>query len=342
MFVLLQSLSAICTKLRLVLFISIETMFWPQLVLAQYSDQHSVEAIVAALNAEIPQELIDQARELDDQLMMQGEFEGQRVYLVTDERSVGSNALVERLLVSMGEDPSHWVVRVFETDEPVLNAFVTGGKYVYLFHGLLEQMASEDELAFVLAHELGHSLLKQSIRQQNDDSAFLIGLAQLGTMLSKNNVGGMQNLARYLQSSYSQLDEEEADALAVAISRRAGFNPLRGVDFFSRMKRQKDQAWNDYQLELSQQLQSVQQEQANCQQWTDYFNGAWENQTQENADQTNAICSGAEALRQQYNHNVAQFNQNIAYQQQEFFFKFHIQDQSHIATIAALTNYLAG
>jgi len=255
---------------------------------------------------------------------------------------VESNALVERLLTSMGEDPSRWVVRVFETDEPVPNAFVTGGKYVYVFHGLLEQATSEDEVAFVLAHELGHSLLKQSIRQQNDDSALLIGLAQLGAMLSKNNADGMQNLARYLESSYSRLDEEEADALAVVISRRAGFDPLRGVDFFSRMKRQQDQAWNDFQLELTHQLQSVQQAQASCQQWTDFFNAAWENQTQENADQGNAVCDDAEMMRQQYNQNVMQFNQSAAYQQQEQFFRSHPQDQNRIAAIAALTDYLAG
>ncbi len=342
MFELLQSLHAKCARFRLALALSLATILGPQPLLAQYSDQHSVEVIIAALNAEIPQELIDQARELDDQLMMQGEYNGQRVYLVTDERSVGSNALVERLLTSMGEDPNRWKVRVFETDEPVPNAFVTGGKYVYLFDGLIEQATSEDELAFVLAHELGHSLLKQSIRQQNDESALLIGLAQLGAMLSNKNAAGMQNLARYLESSYGRLDEEEADALAVVISRRAGFDPLRGVDFFSRMKRQKDQVWNDYQLELAQQLQAVQQEQANCKEWTDFWHAAWENQTQENADQANAICDNAGIMGQQYNQNVAQFNQSTAYQQQEQFFRSHPQDQSRIAAIAALTDYLAG
>jgi len=314
----------------------------PQSLLAQYSDQHSIDAIVAALNAEIPKELVDQAREIDDQLMLEGEFEGQRVYLVTDERSVGSNALVERLLSAMGEDPHHWVVRVFETDEAVPNAFVTGGKYIYVFHGLLEQATSEDEVAFVLAHELGHSLLKQSIRQQNDDSAILIGLAQLGAMLSNNHAGEIQNVARYLESSYSRLDEEEADALAVAIARRAGFNPLRGVDFFSRMKRQQDKYWGDYQAGLAQELQAVQQAQLNCQQWAQFFHAAWENQTPENADQANAVCDDAENRRQRYNQNVVQFNHNAAYQQQELFFRSHPQDQSRIAAIAALTDYLAG
>lgn len=342
MVVLAQSLEALHARFSFVMLAALATVWMPQQLSAQFGDGHSVDAIVSALNADFPQELVDQAREIDDQIMLEGQFEGERIYLVTDERSVESNALVERLLTAMGEDPSHWVVRVFETDEPVPNAFVTGGKYIYVFHGLLEQSTSEDEVAFVLAHELGHSLLKQSIRQQNDDSTLLIGLAQLGAMLSQNHAGDIQNVARFLEASYSRLDEEEADALAVAITRRAGFDPLRGVDFFSRMKRQQDTYWSDYQTALAQELEAVQQAQTYCQQWSEFFYAAWENQTQENADQANAVCEDAENRRLHYNQNAAQFNHAAAYQQQELFFRSHPQDQSRIAAIAALTDYLAG
>ena len=289
MVVLAQYLEALRAKFSFAMLAVLAAVWIPQPLSALFGDGHSVDAIVSALNAEFPQELVDHVREIDDQIMLEGQFEGERIYLVTDERSVESNALVERLLTAMGEDPSHWVVRVFETDEPVPNAFVTGGKYIYVFHGLLEQATSEDEVAFVLAHELGHSLLKQSIRQQNDDSTLLIGLAQLGAMLSQNHAGDIQNVARFLEASYSRLDEEEADALAVAITRRAGFDPLRGVDFFSRMKRQQDTYWSDYQTALAQELEAVQQAQTYCQQWSEFFYAAWENQTQENADQAKAV-----------------------------------------------------
>src|SRR5262245_61358705 len=114
------------------------------------ADQHSVESIVGALNAPISAEAIAQARGADDQIMAGGVVEGVHVYLVTDERSKRVNTLVTSLLNATGENPSEWVVRVLDTDPKVVNAFVLGGKYVYVFTGLLEQDPSDDELAFIL------------------------------------------------------------------------------------------------------------------------------------------------------------------------------------------------
>lgn len=108
---------------------------FPLSVSAQFKDQHSVEAIVAALKSPIPPQLVKEARDFDDKLMSAGHTEDGKVYLVTDERSTRANAMVRKLLEAMGEDPSHWVVRVLDTDPPVANAFVTGGKYVYVYTG---------------------------------------------------------------------------------------------------------------------------------------------------------------------------------------------------------------
>lgn len=142
------------------------TVFFPLSVSAQLKDQHSVEAIVAALKSPIPPQLAKEARDFDDKLMSAGHMEGGKVYLVTDERSTRANTMVRKLLEAMGEDRSHWVVRVLDTDPPVANAFVTGGKYIYVYTGLINEAISDDELAFVFSHELGHSLLKHRARAQ--------------------------------------------------------------------------------------------------------------------------------------------------------------------------------
>ena len=56
-------------------------------------------------------------------------------------RLVGwTKELVNRVLVAIGEAPRGWVVRVLDTDPKVVNAFVNGGRYIYVFMGLSDQM----------------------------------------------------------------------------------------------------------------------------------------------------------------------------------------------------------
>ena len=61
---------------------------------------------------------------------------------------------------------------------PVPNAFALPGGRVYLFHGLLAKAENVDEVAGVLAHELGHLRQRDNLRQliYNGGTSFLIGL----------------------------------------------------------------------------------------------------------------------------------------------------------------------
>jgi predicted Zn-dependent protease len=306
----------------------------------QAADQHGIEVLVATLRSAIPPAAVKEARDFDDQLMSQGQVQGGKVYLVTDERSQRVNTMVKGLLEAMGEDAQRWVVRILDTDPPTANAFVTGGKYIYVYTGLMNQATSNDELAFVLSHELGHSLLQHRIRAQQDDSSTIAGAAVLAAMLSKKYQGGFLNFANLMTRSYGRLDEEEADAIAVNIARRAGYDPLRGADFFSRMKRQQDKAETEVQADLEKEKQEVLQGQANCQQATQWYQSSIRNQTQGNTEKVNAICQEAENKRVQYNQRLTQFTQ---YQQQKSvgsIYSTHPADQNRIAAISALNDYI--
>lgn len=304
------------------------------------ADQHSIEVLVSTLRSSIPPAAEKQARDFDDQLMAQGQVQGGKVYLVTDERSQRVNTMVKGLLEALGEDTQNWVVRILDTDPPTVNAFVAGGKYVYVYTGLISQANSNDELAFVLSHELGHSLLQHRVRQQQDATSTVAGIAILGSLLSKKNQGGFLDFAKQMTASYSRMDEEEADAIAVTIARRAGYDSLRGADFFSRMKRQQDRAETGAQAELEKMKQEVLQGQANCQQATQWYKSSIFNQTPGNTKKVNAICQEAENKRIAYNQRVNQFNQ---YQQQKTvgnIYSTHPADQNRIAAIAALNDYM--
>ena len=63
---------------------------------AQWEDQHSTEALVAALQSAISDHAVTESREFDDQLLATGEVEGSKVYLVTDARSIRVNTMVRK------------------------------------------------------------------------------------------------------------------------------------------------------------------------------------------------------------------------------------------------------
>lgn len=316
--------------------------FLPLIASAAFQDQHSVEAIVAALRSPIPQHVIKEARDFDDKLMSHGQSGGDKVYLVTDERSTRVNSMVRKLLEAMGEDTRHWVVRVLDTGPPISNAFVTGGKYIYVYTGLIKEATSDDELAFVLSHELGHSLLKHQLRRKEDVTTTIAGIAVLGALLSRKHQEDFLDFAKIATASYSRVDEEEADAIGVAIAWRAGYDPLRGADSFSRTKRQQDRGTQETQRQLAQMRQEVERAQATCQQWHQQYNSSWTYQTQANANRVNAICRDAETKGIQYNQLVQQHNLILQQQQLDSFYSTHPQSQNRIAAVAALTDYIHG
>lgn len=320
--------------------------FFPSPAYTQTSDQHSVDGLVSALTAPLSQQAISEAREFDDRLLGEGHTGEQRVYLVTDERSRKVNEITAKLLTAMGHDPSAWVVRVLDTKPPVSNAFVVGGRYVYVFTGFLQEAESDDEIAFVLGHELGHSLLKHGERQQSDFSMRLAGLlALIGELAKGKTAENLTGFALSMQAQYSQQDEAEADALGAAIAIRSGFDPLRGVDFFTRSLRAQDEetpgaSLSDDQLQAMR--AEVSQLQTTCLQWTNAWNGRQIAQTQENADQVNSICADAESKRVAFNRANEEFYMARAQKALDGLTGTHPDSQSRVAALAATVDFLAG
>src|SRR5258708_23115543 len=53
---------------------------------------------------------------------------------------------------------ANWDFKFFVLDDDSLNAFTTGGGYVYVHRGLLAYLNSDSQLAAVLGHEIGHGV----------------------------------------------------------------------------------------------------------------------------------------------------------------------------------------
>ncbi len=103
------------------------------------------------------------------------------------------------------------------------NAFAIPGGQIYVFEGLIDTARDADELAGVLAHEIGHVAHRDGTRAvlQGAGLSFLFGML-LGDFVG----GGAVVLAAksVLQSSYSRDVEAAADVYGVGLMQKAGGN----------------------------------------------------------------------------------------------------------------------
>ena len=60
---------------------------------------------------------------------------------------------------------SNLVYRFTILDSPDVNAFALPGGYIFIYRGLLSYLSTEDELAAVLGHELGHVTARHGVTQ---------------------------------------------------------------------------------------------------------------------------------------------------------------------------------
>ncbi len=141
--------------------------------------------------------------------------------------------MVERIgasLAAQSERPGlPWTFRVL--DDPMVNAFALPGGYVYVTRGLLGHLSSEQELAAVLGHEIGHVTARHGVVQLRKSrvAAASVGMFRV---IDPNlrHVGGIAaNTAVLALLKHSRDDEYEADSLGVRYTERAGFEATATV-----------------------------------------------------------------------------------------------------------------
>lgn len=111
----------------------------------------------------------------------------------------------------------------FLLNSPAINAFVLPGGRLYLTRGLLALINDEDELAAVLAHEIGHLTACHSVKRHRE----VIKVSALGRI---PDVDG-------LIAGFSRRQELEADRIGALISTRAGFDPFASVSLLTSILR---------------------------------------------------------------------------------------------------------
>ena len=126
-----------------------------------------------------------------------------------------------------------------------VNAFCMPGGKIVVYDGLLKLVASDDELAVVLGHEVAHAVAKHSNERMSQQmlasaggAAVAIGLAASGKSTATASVAqGVFGLgAQYgVMLPFSRKHESEADYMGLVLLTMAGYDPDAAVPFWKKM-----------------------------------------------------------------------------------------------------------
>ncbi len=131
--------------------------------------------------------------------------------------------------------PEYRVHIVTSTSE---NAFALPGGNIVVFSALVKESASENELAFVLAHELGHFANRDHLRGLGRRLVLLTASAALFGGDSRVS-GFIMNSLLSVEMKFSQHQESAADLWALDLLNRRYGHVAGATDFFKRMSKQE-------------------------------------------------------------------------------------------------------
>lgn len=130
---------------------------------------------------------------------------------------------VERLgrpLAAVSDRPElPYTFKVLNVNE--VNALSLPGGPVYIFKGLADYM-SDDELAGVIGHEIGHIVKRHSIKQMEKSMGMTLLMAIL---LGDRGLPLQSVIQQAIMARHSREDEEEADYQGYWLTLKAGYNP---------------------------------------------------------------------------------------------------------------------
>ncbi|GGD41231.1 M48 family metallopeptidase [Croceicoccus pelagius] len=126
-------------------------------------------------------------------------------------------------------DPERPVTRVGIANVDMINAVALPGGQVLIFDGLLQEAESADELAGVVAHEIGH------VRERHVMQALLRQFG-LSVLLGGINSDLGSSIFGIASMSYSREAEREADAFSRKQLAAADISPAGTAEFFEYLK----------------------------------------------------------------------------------------------------------
>jgi predicted Zn-dependent protease len=141
--------------------------------------------------------------------------------------------------------PQHfqWAYRVVRSRQ--VNAFCLPGGKVVVYTGILPVAETEDGLATVLGHEIGHALAHHGAERMAQQQLVQLGQVAVASSLGDLDPRQQQEVMALLGAGsqfgillpFSRKHESEADHIGLLLMAAAGYDPREAIQFWQRMER---------------------------------------------------------------------------------------------------------
>jgi WD40 repeat protein len=170
-----------------------------------------------------------------------------------DELAARLNRISSRILAQL--PPTQLKLRIILIDSPIVNSFSFGAGRIYVTRKMIAFVRSDDELAGLIGHEMGHILTHQNAIQVTREFHDILGVNVVGDrkdIFDKYN-RLLDNFARDRSVALKtverlQREEEpnqyEADRVALYAATAAGFSPQAFGEFFERYAQTRGKTGN--------------------------------------------------------------------------------------------------
>ena len=148
----------------------------------------------------------------------------------------------ERLITAANMTDRTWEIEVFAS--PQANAFALPGGKIGVFEGMFDVIGSEDQLAAIVGHEIGHLEAQHPQERMSAQVATDTGISIVAFFLNLGGIEYSREIAAALGMGvqygllmpFNRDQELEADALGLRLMDSAAYDPREAVDLWQRME----------------------------------------------------------------------------------------------------------
>lgn len=179
---------------------------------------------------------------------MMGQFAKKGRVLKNTPRVERIREITNRLIaeaVRFRPDSANWAWQVEVIDDPkTINAFCMAGGKMGIYSGMWEKLgATDDEIASVMGHEIGHALASHTREKMSVAMSANLGASILAAVVASRDPGSFQRTRDAFESAAgvgitlpnSREAESEADQIGIELAARAGYDPRASVTLWQKM-----------------------------------------------------------------------------------------------------------
>ena len=154
-------------------------------------------------------------------------------YSEVEEGALSDSALhviTQRMVDAL--DSTHYKYSFTLLNSEEINAFTIPGGNIYVFSGLLKMAETPEEVAAVIAHEIGHAEKRHVVSKLMKE----LSMTAIVGILSGGDPSILTEILKSIMSNtFSRAQEEEADEFALKLLEKSGVSPKSLARFFEHL-----------------------------------------------------------------------------------------------------------